>query len=652
MIEFILFFSLLLLVFTWTIKVNIVSLKMINLLLILYFILNLSLWIFWFQNDINTHIFWYNIFHISTLESFFLVIFWIVWIWISLYSQYYFSYYLEHKKNLNFYYIMMITFIIAMQAVIISSNALVFLVVWEIMTISSYFLVIHDYKQNQSFEWGNYYLIIAHIGMFFILLSFIPFIIQSGSFDFVSWSQIWLSENYKNIVFYCALIWFWWKAGIWPLDIWLPKAHPIAPSNISAFMSGFMVKLPILMILKFIIIFFGFQVHLNWWITLLIIWSISAFLWIFYALTQNHIKRILAFSTIENIGFIITTLWVFIIGLSLHNTVITILWFTALLYHIVNHAFYKTLLFMIAWSIIERTGNTNISHMWWYIKLLPFIWIISLFWILTIAWVPPFASFHSEITWMMWIISIIHDSWNIILQFSWVFAIILISMMSIFAFITFTKLYTIVFVWRPRDIKWTVNTQRNIYENMSYIFFLFFIVIVSLFPGIFSYLAEYILSHTYRDTPFTLFQLNDSNFIPAYLILIYIVTFYIWYRIYRLYLWNIKKIDPWNCWYPDIPHRSQYSPRWLVQPMRRLYESLYMQVTNLEYNEFYKQKRNKIKFVKSKKYLLEIVYNKWIECIVYISMKIRSLQNGILQYYIWYLFWLLVMMLCILYFYI
>lgn len=137
--------------------------------------------------------------------------------------------------------------------------------------------------------------------MFFILLGFIPFIIASSSFDFANWSGVMLTPEQRNIAFFAALIGFGAKAGIWPLDIWLPKAHPIASSNVSALMSGFMVKLPIMMILKFIVVFFAMQVDLVWGITLLIAGSLSAFLGIFYAMTQNDIKRVLAFSTIENV---------------------------------------------------------------------------------------------------------------------------------------------------------------------------------------------------------------------------------------------------------------------------------------------------------------------------------------------------------------
>ncbi len=648
LLQLILLFSIIIFLFISFGAFDSQKLKMTNFLLGIYFFLNIYLWIMWLQQEVDVSIMGLHLFHIAQIESFLLLLFGMVGIGISLYSNYYFEEYLHHKKNLNFYYRMILPFIIAMQVIIIGNNAILFLVMWEIMTLSSYFLVIHEYKENASLEWGNYYLIIAHVGMFFILLSFIPFIIASSSFDFINWSWIAMSESYRNIAFFSALLGFWAKAGIWPLDIWLPKAHPIAPSNVSALMSGFMVKLPIMMLLKFIVVFFALKVNLSWWITLLIMWSFSAFFGIFYALTQNDIKRVLAFSTIENVGFIIANLWVFVVWTALWNTLVALLGLVAMLYHSANHSLYKTLMFLLAWSIIERTGTRSMTKMWGLVKVLPFLSIITLFWVLTISWIPPFASFNSELTGIMWILKIITDTDNSVLQFIAIGCIILIALMSIFAFISFSRLYTIIFVWRQRDKELITKTKSNTYENISYVFFLFTIFLLSIFPWIFTGLANSILQGN-TSVSLIILQVGDFEFIPLYLILVYVIVWTIVYLIYQSFLWNITKIEPWNCGYAHIPHRSQYSPRSLIQPIRRLYEGLYMQVSNVEYNEYYKKNRNILKFLKKKTYFTNIWYTGFMNFIQYCWTRVRSLQNGILQYYIWYLFGTLLIMLFVLY---
>ncbi len=137
--------------------------------------------------------------------------------------------------------------------------------------------------------------------MFFILMSFVPFILSSGSFAFGSWDASLLSEGMKQLAFFAALIGFGAKAGLFPFHIWLPKAHPIAPSNISAMMSGFMVKLPVVMLLKFVITFFALQMSLSWAIIVLVLGGVTALLGIFYSLVQDDIKKALAYSTMENI---------------------------------------------------------------------------------------------------------------------------------------------------------------------------------------------------------------------------------------------------------------------------------------------------------------------------------------------------------------
>lgn len=251
------------------------------------------------------------------------------------------------------------------------------------------------------------------------------------------------------------------------------------------------------------------------------------------------------------------------------------------------------------------------------VKVLPFLSIITMFGVLTISGVPPFASFNSELAGIMGMLKIITDADGSVLRFITIGCVVLIALMSVFAFVSFVRLYSIVFSGRPRDLDLKVRVESHLSENASYVFFVVAIFVVSLFPGLFSHIASTIIGGS-STVPLIQLQIGDFEFIPAYLILVYALLGVIVYALSRFFLGSLTKAVPWNCGYPTIPHRSQYSSRSLVQPIRRLYEGLYMQASDLSYNEYYKKDRNTLKFLKRKAYFTNIGYLKCIRGIQYL----------------------------------
>ena len=195
-------------------------------------------------------------------------------------------------------------FIAAMLLVVSVANAFYFLIFWESMTLASYFLVIFEQEKKESVSAGYLYFLIAHIGTALIMLAFFVLYRHTGSFDFSSFRNASLPQATKNLVFLLAFFGFGAKAGIVPLHIWLPRAHPAAPSHASALLSGVMIKTAVYGIIRLCVDLLGAPVW--WWgFIVLLFGALSAVLGILYALDERDLKRLLAYSSVENIGIIL-----------------------------------------------------------------------------------------------------------------------------------------------------------------------------------------------------------------------------------------------------------------------------------------------------------------------------------------------------------
>ena len=254
-------------------------------------------------------------------------------------------------------------FLAGMVMVVSAHNALFFLVVWEIMSLASYFLVILENREKENVEAGSLYFIMTHLGTAFIMLAFLLLYRATGSLDFglIKENMGAVSPLVKNSVFILALIGFGTKAGIIPFHIWLPSAHPAAPSHVSALMSGVMIKTGIYM---FIRVFMDLMPNAPlWWGTVILLaGALSSLLGVLYALTEHDIKRLLAYHSIENIGIILLGLGSSLVFWSLDMKPFAILGLTAALFHTLNHAIFKSLLFMGAGSVISATHTRNMEE--------------------------------------------------------------------------------------------------------------------------------------------------------------------------------------------------------------------------------------------------------------------------------------------------
>lgn len=388
-------------------------------------------------------------FHIDKLSAFFVFLISLIALFCSIYGIGYIKHFYK-KYNLGTLGFFFHLFIAGMLMVVTAANGLFFLIAWEIMAIASYFLVVYDRNDANNIKAGFLYLVMTHIGTAFIILAFLLLYKFTGTFNFESiQSGVALIPAFiKNIVFILALTGFGTKAGIIPFHIWLPSAHPAAPSHVSALMSGVMIKTGIYMMIR---IFFDIlQPTPLWWgITVLVIGSASALLGVLYALTEHDIKRLLAYHSIENIGIILLGLGSALIFSSLGNIPLALFGLGAALFHTLNHATFKSLLFLSAGSVINQTHTRNMEEYGGLIKYMPRTAFFFLVGSMAISALPPFNGFFSEWLTFQTLLQGITQS-DILVKSIFILAAGLLAITGGLALACFVKAFGATFLARPR----------------------------------------------------------------------------------------------------------------------------------------------------------------------------------------------------------
>lgn len=348
-------------------------------------------------------------FQIDNLSAFFLVIIFGISLMASIYSFHYMD---KPEKNLAtaVKYFLFSLLIVSMCLVVTGSNMIAFMLSWEIMSLSSFFLVIYNYKTHDNRRAGYLYFVFSHVGAMFILSAFGILYSFTGSFSFqdiAALSSGALSENIQLIIFLLAFIGFGSKAGVFPFHVWLPYAHPAAPSHISAIMSGVMIKTGIYGIIRIYSLLNlsspimgdnGLITGSSQFIGHIVVIAgvVSGVLGVVYALGQHDIKRLLAYHSVENIGIILIGIGIGMVGVSSANPIMALLGFSGGLFHVLNHAIFKSLLFMGAGVVLHKTGSRSIDALGGLIKNMRITGTTFLIGSLAISGLPPFNGFVSE----------------------------------------------------------------------------------------------------------------------------------------------------------------------------------------------------------------------------------------------------------------
>lgn len=281
--------------------------------------------------------------------------------------------------------------------VFLADHAWFFLMAWEIMALSAYCLVSFDHEREESRDAGVLFFVMSHAGTAGLILGFLILHQASGSWDFDGFRSLGnrLPASLRNACFLLFLFGFGVKAGMVPVHIWLPAAHPVAPSNISAFMSGALIKTGIYGLVR--VSFDWLGAPPSWWGgTVLAIGTISALLGVLFALMEHDLKRLLAYHSIENIGIILMGLGASMMFLHWGRPALAALALIAGLYHTINHASFKALLFLGAGAVLHATHTRNMEEMGGLARRMRWTALFFLVGAVAISALPPLNGFVSE----------------------------------------------------------------------------------------------------------------------------------------------------------------------------------------------------------------------------------------------------------------
>ena len=286
-------------------------------------------------------------------------------------------------------------FLASMALVVLADDAYAFMVMWETMALSWFFLVIANHRIEENRRAGYLYLLVAHIGALGILLSFGVLQANTGDYTFANMRAQELTPFWASAAFLLALFGFGAKAGILPLHVWLPEAHPAAPSPVSALMSGVMLKTAIYGFLR--ISYDLLHTQLWWWGLLLLgLVLATALFGVVFSAAQVDMKRLLAYSSIENIGLLFAAIGLSVLFSAYGMKPMATLALTAALYHVASHAFFKSLLFVSTGAVLHATSQRSLGKLGGLIRYMPWVAWVSLIGVLASAGLPPFSGFVSE----------------------------------------------------------------------------------------------------------------------------------------------------------------------------------------------------------------------------------------------------------------
>ena len=588
---------------------------------------------------------------IDGVAAFFILIIGVVSLAVSVYSLSY-SKKLDDKKNNSALGMLFNVFIISMILVVASNNVFFFLIFWELMSLVSFFLVIYEHENKNNLKSGLTYLVMTHIGTAFIFASFLLVYTQTGSFSFDSFRTIGIvPDHIKDIAFVLAFVGFGVKAGMVPLHVWLPKAHPSAPSNASALMSAVMLKIAIYGIVRFLFDFdiIGDSSHYLWWgIGIVVIGSISALVGVLYALVERDIKRALAFSSIENIGIIFIGLGLSVIFAAFNLMSLSVLAFVASMFHTLNHALFKGLLFMAAGSIHYSTHTKNIDELGGLIKKMPWTALLFLIGSIALIGLPPLNGFISEWLTLQSLLAVFQIP-STILQVSLAFASLAFALTIGLAAATFVKLFGISFLSKCRSVKSVnaVEVPRFMLAGKAILAVSCILLGILPFLGINMIVSAFDLSFI-PQSPFesiSIINTDENNFaslmMPAVLVILLsvFVAIFAFVRIVGGKT-STKKYGTWDCGFGSLSERTQYTATSLAEPIQRIFNVFYKSKNKIT-NDFYSNKNQYIKksinVNSTTRNIFEELYESIISVSLFVLDKIRKIQTGKVNAYILYI---------------
>jgi formate hydrogenlyase subunit 3/multisubunit Na+/H+ antiporter MnhD subunit len=474
-------------------------------------------------------------------------------------------------------------FILGMQMLLLADDALVFMIFWEMMSLAGYFLVVYQHQHAANRDAAFLYLLLAHVGALVILLSFGVLAAFGGGLTFDQMRVAKLSPLWATIGFACAFIGFGTKSGMVPLHVWLPEAHPVAPSHISALMSGAMIKMGIYGMVRVIFDLIG-DVQWEWGMAVLIVGTASSVLGVLYALMQHDLKRLLAYHSIENIGIILMGLGMSMIFLGSGHKLLGTLGLIAALYHTLNHALFKALLFLGAGAVLYRTHARDLDHMGGLIHRMPVTAFFFLVGCVAISALPPFNGFVSE--WLTFQTALQSPALeNGLLRSTIPFAAALLALTGALAAACFVKAFGIAFLGKARTRR--VDRAREVPVGMLGGMGLLagLCLLLGVFPStVIETMAPITQMLVHAALPsataqgwlwLTPISAKVASYSAPFVLVAIVVVFGLGYVFLRRGTDPARRSEPWDCGFGGLTPRMQYTSTAFSQPIRRVFQGVW-----------------------------------------------------------------------------
>ncbi len=475
-------------------------------------------------------------------------------------------------------------FLISMLGVVLADDAYAFMVMWETMALVSYFLVTANHRIAEVRGAGYLYITMARVGAIAILLCFGVLQANTGDYTFANMRAQSLSPLWASIGFMLAVFGFGAKAGIVPLHVWLPEAHPAAPSPVSALMSGVMLNTAIYGMLR--VAFDLLSTPLWWWGALLLALGLATALFgVVFAAVQTDMKRLLAYSSIENMGLLFVGIGLALIFSGYGMKPMAALALTATLYHVSSHALFKSLLFLGTGSVLHATAERSLGKLGGLIRTMPWVGWLTLLGVLASAGLPPLGGFVSE--WLL-LQSFLFTPGLPVPLLTMLIPVVaaLIALVAALAGYTMVKFFGIIFLGLPREDKLATAHDAGGWERAGMLWLAAGCVALGLLPVSFIGLLDPVtqqlvgagIAARVSASGWLLApnSLEQASYGPVIFLLGILASFALAFVLVRvLYHGRLRRSRPWACGYPWGTARMQDSAEGFGQPIRQIFEPFF-----------------------------------------------------------------------------
>jgi len=589
---------------------------------------------------------------LDPLASFFVLLISLSAAAISIYSIGYAPHYYG-AKNVSALAAFFNLLLLANTLVFCASHAVFFLVVWEVMALAAFVLVGFEHEKPKTRHAGVLFFIMSHIGTGCLMLGYLLLYRTAGSFRYEDFHPVGtqLSPLARHAAFFLFLVGFGVKAGIVPLHVWLPEAHPVAPSNVSALMSGVLLKSGIYGLLRVLLDFLGNPPA--WWgITLLALGSVSAFLGVLYALVQKDLKRLLAFSSLENIGIILMGLGASLMLSSFGKPVLGALALVAALYHALNHACFKALLFLGAGAVLNGAHTRDLEKLGGLIRRMPRTAFLFLLGALALCGFPPLNGFVSE--WLTYQALLQgFGATERLVRLNFPIAGALLALTGALAATCFVKAVGITFLSLPRSPQAESAHEASPWMVVGMGLFGLACVFLGLFPQVVLRLTDPVTQQLLgiaisaplmagNGWVLTALGASKGSISTVGMLSLFLVLVPLLGGLVRLWSRREKTVidETWDCGLDRLTPQMEYTGTAYSKPLQMIFRAIYRPRRQVQadfaVSRYFTQS---IRFETQ----IEPTFEKWLyrpvnRAVLRLSRRIRVLQAGSLSAYLFYIF--------------